>query len=876
METTQLQVSSSGLHVKSPVQGLGLYGTGGTAYGPAYTDRYKKQRIPTPAELVAQYRNAVYTCVRLNAEAGACVARKLYVQTRRGEPRPKCKIKGLSNQKQEYLRSQSSMSGRIAGDTDVEEVTDHRYLDLTARPNPYYDSHFLSITRSSYMDIVGNAYEYVGARDRLGVPTELWPLPAHQVWPVRVDPNAKELVDYYAFAGARTLVKIDPADIVHYRMFNPWEPYALGMSPLWALIEHVNVNEQFIGHYQALLDNQARPDAILSPEEAIGEYEQKRLETRLNTKFRAAGFGGLMVTESGMKLQPLGWSPVDLGVFEAMGINRDQIFDAYGVPQALATKDTNLANLEASLDQHARFAVRPRVINQDETINRVVMPWYDDSGRLFVASDNPIPDDEDAKVKKTVAYVQAGITLRDEARIADGQESAEWAKKPTLPTNQQVLDASGNPPAKPMPGQGAGGGANGNAGRGVAGGKPKGPKGKGALPEDHPESAAAVSADQGKPSVDECLRLAAAVRDGGLSKEAGFAILAEAYGEEVAARCLSEPGDRDLYKQLDIALQGFEDTNQHDRISDKVATLWQEKGAKIKWQKPDFGSKKTKADAERIAGELDKQGYRCSADELRDELRQGGLVPLKDKLWKRIAGTNSLDVAKLSDVMRVAHSRKRKVRRILADFLSGKVRAPIVLCFDSGDCYLFSGDTRLCLARVLDIQPSVWCVELGDEYKKTAQGVRGKEIGAAKEKLQGVPPIGPDDQIPAPFEVLTETRPTFTPEQYAEGEFKTLELASLVLANEITLHRGRVEEAIDGRLDAPEPAVLSNKGRLIIVSGAAKLAAAVLLGQKQVTLRVIEVPDESKTPGDQGPVETPAPGAQEGQGPGAGADNQAA
>jgi HK97 family phage portal protein len=883
MSTFQLQVSPAGVHTKSAPAGLGLFGSGGTAYGPSYTDRYRKQRVPTPAELIAQYRNAVYTCVKLNANGRAGVAQKLYVQTRRGDPRPKCKIQGVPDKKQLYLRSQSSMSGRIAGDSDIEEVTDHRWLDLVARPNPYYDCNFMLVTITSYLDVVGNAYLYVGKRDRLGIPLELWPLPAHQVWPVRSNPNTDELVEYYAFAGARSMVKLLPEDIVHFRMFNPWEPYVLGMSPLWALIEHVNVNEQFIGHYQALLDNQARPDAILSPEEMIGEFEQKRLENRLNAKFRAAGFGGLMVTESNMNLQPLGWSPVDLGIFEAMGINVDHIRDAYDVPQALMTKDTNLANLQASLGQHARFAIRPRCINQDETINRVVMPWYDDSGRLFVASDDPTPEDADAKLKETQALTTAGVMKRSEGRTRHGLEKDDAVDKFTLPTSQQVLDDQGQPPQKPAPGQGPQGQGNGRPG-GVSGqgGDSGGAKDHRAKPEETSRVAPSIQALANP--VADCLQLAQAVREGKVSEAFARSLLREVHGFDGPGLHLMTANTKELYQQLDLALEGWPDAGESE---ENLQALWQKAKGKIDWSKPDWDSKKTRADAERNVDELDKEGYSCKPDELLDDLRSDGkLVPLKDKLWKRITNTESLRVRKFSDIFAQAHRRKRKVRGVLAEFLAGDVRAPILLRLSSGDVHLFSGDTRLCIARLFDVQPRVWLLDLDEGYKKTAQGVRHKELIAAREKLSSVPPVGPGDQIPPPFALAPEELTTLpSPEQFTEeikaqidaAAEKEVDLASLQVTPNLKLTRAEVSAALDESAEVGRPVVIQRGDVQVIVSGFGYLTARVLLGESKATVKVIEVSDEQKqTSGGQGAGEASQEGGAQGGAPGASAGSDVA
>ena len=49
----------------------------------------------------------------------------------------------------------------------------------------------------------------------------------------------------------RTQFQIPPEEIIHFRMFNPWDPYTSGISPLQATFEFVNVAEKMLGHTQA-------------------------------------------------------------------------------------------------------------------------------------------------------------------------------------------------------------------------------------------------------------------------------------------------------------------------------------------------------------------------------------------------------------------------------------------------------------------------------------------------------------------------------------------------------------------------------------------------------------------------------------------------
>ena len=82
---------------------------------------------------------------------------------------------------------------------------------------------------------------------------------------------------------------------------------------------------------------------------------------------------------------------VQSGQLKAIAVTtKDEIANAFGVPLAFLTTETNLANLQAAMQQHSSLAIRPRLQRRDEKINEQLIPLYDPTHRLFVASDDPM------------------------------------------------------------------------------------------------------------------------------------------------------------------------------------------------------------------------------------------------------------------------------------------------------------------------------------------------------------------------------------------------------------------------------------------------------------------------------------------------------
>jgi hypothetical protein len=64
----------------------------------------------------------------------------------------------------------------------------------------------------------------------------------------------------------------------------------------------------------------------------------------------------------------------------------------FHVPLAFLTTQTNLANLQAE-SQLMSKAINPPLQRRDEKLNKQLIPIYDRTRRLFLASEDPSPVD---------------------------------------------------------------------------------------------------------------------------------------------------------------------------------------------------------------------------------------------------------------------------------------------------------------------------------------------------------------------------------------------------------------------------------------------------------------------------------------------------
>jgi hypothetical protein len=117
--------------------------TGGQWSGTSFTDAYRRNRNPTPNELLAELKGVAWSCASLNASVCAAYPPRLFVATAPDQPRPRCRTRELHPAVEQRLRSlfRSGSGGhfRYKG-ARLEEVLDHPLLTLLAHGNPVHNA----------------------------------------------------------------------------------------------------------------------------------------------------------------------------------------------------------------------------------------------------------------------------------------------------------------------------------------------------------------------------------------------------------------------------------------------------------------------------------------------------------------------------------------------------------------------------------------------------------------------------------------------------------------------------------------------------------------------------------------------------------------
>jgi HK97 family phage portal protein len=396
-----------------------------THAGAPFLDAFRRLRAPSGVALLNELKNTAWTCASINAAVCASLPPRLFVHTAPGEPAPRCLTRSLDPASLHRLQMHSAIR---TPNSAIEEVVDHPLLGLFRQVNPVHNQFDLWELTQLYLEVHGSAYWLFDLDPILHVPNQIWILPAHLVTPRR-EIGSPRIVDYYEYRG-QTLEKFAPERIIHFRVPDPRDPYCSGLSPLRACFEQVALGSEFAAMKRSVYDNAAMPSVVITPSEAIGPDERDRLEKQWQQKFERGGQGKALVAESSLQVTLLARSMGDLAALADMKATKEDIANAFHVPLPFLSGDTNLANMQAADHLHKTLAILPRLRRRDEKLNEQLVPLFDPSGRLFFASPDPTPANQQLLLAQEQADLRQGVRTINEVRQARGLAPVDWGDKP--------------------------------------------------------------------------------------------------------------------------------------------------------------------------------------------------------------------------------------------------------------------------------------------------------------------------------------------------------------------------------------------------------------------------------------------------------------
>lgn len=109
----------------------------------------------------------------------------------------------------------------------------------------------------------------------------------------------------------------------------------------------------------------------------------------------------------------------------------------------------------------------------------------------------------------------------------------------------------------------------------------------------------------------------------------------------------------------------------------------------------------------------DSTNFKTNLKSLQIKYKTAKLKSLSSADWKKLQNTDSYLTTTIEDAQKAIkqNGEPRNILTIINEFLSGSVRSPIAIRLGDGSLYLIAGNTRLMVARMLEIMPKMIIIE---------------------------------------------------------------------------------------------------------------------------------------------------------------------
>ena len=304
---------------------------GGTTSGKAVTERSAMQMT------------AVYSCVRILAEAVAGLPLNLY---------------------------------RYTEDGGKEKAIDHPlYLLLHDEPNPEMSSFVFRETLMTHLLLWGNAYAQV-IRNGKGEVVALYPLMPNKM---TVDRDERGQL-YYSYQRSNdeaptmkgNTVTLRPSDVLHipglgFDGLVGYSPIAMAKNAIGMAIACEEYGAKFFA-------NGAAPGGVLEHPGTIKDPQRVR-ESWQSTFGGSGNANKIAVLEEGMKYTPIGISPEQAQFLETRKFQINEIARIFRVPPHMVgdLEKSSFSNIEQQSLEFVKYTLDPWVIRWEQSIQRTLL-----------------------------------------------------------------------------------------------------------------------------------------------------------------------------------------------------------------------------------------------------------------------------------------------------------------------------------------------------------------------------------------------------------------------------------------------------------------------------------------------------------------------
>ena len=344
-------------------------------------------------ERSALQMTAVYSCVRILAEAVAGLPFHLY---------------------------------RYTQDGGKEKAIDHSlYRLLHDEPNPEMTSFIFRETLMTHLLMYGNAYAQI-LRNGKGEVIALYPLMPNRM---RVDRDANGQL-YYTYTRSSdeantmkgTTVTLRPTDVLHipglgFDGLVGYSPIAMAKNAIGLAIATEEYGAKFFA-------NGAAPGGVLEHPGVIKDPD--KLKASWNAAYQGSGNSHrIAVLEEGMKYQSIGISPEQAQFLETRKFQINEIARIFRIPPHMVgdLEKSSFSNIEQQSLEFVKYTLDPWIIRWEQSVNRaLLLPAEKDTLFAKFNVDGLLRGDYASRMQGYATGIQNGFMSPNDVRTLENMD----------------------------------------------------------------------------------------------------------------------------------------------------------------------------------------------------------------------------------------------------------------------------------------------------------------------------------------------------------------------------------------------------------------------------------------------------------------------
>lgn len=282
---------------------------------------------------------------------------------------------------------------------DGDRIIEHPFKVLLENPNPSMTQYDLFENTQSFIELTGEAFWYLEVKEQSRLPVAIHTVDPHRV-SIEIDQRTGQILYYNVLNFGGTQVRCELDEMIHFKMFNPLNPYR-GLGTVEAGLLYIDTENEASSFQKNFLANHATPSGVLSIGGNISKDGFDKVKKQFKQQHQGPRNAGkiLFTKADQVAFTKIGASLAELDMSALKKTSQDEVRSMFRMPKAMlgGSDESGLgrANVEAIEYSYSKRTIDPKLTRIDDTLRLYCRRAYKDP-KLQIGHVSQIPADREA------------------------------------------------------------------------------------------------------------------------------------------------------------------------------------------------------------------------------------------------------------------------------------------------------------------------------------------------------------------------------------------------------------------------------------------------------------------------------------------------